>query len=364
MPQGYANGSGDVTAMAIVDGDTIMVGWIYKGYDEGKIVRWINGKIDNTFKYRDYTRYAEITGDTIKGEMQKLRGMSTDGKRYLISLDHNLLPIAGSTNLPTTFIQTEDKTVVIDREFDIYDAVSFVEEAAMSHNGKFVCGRIYAVPMDGVDATEAVISFTYDVDNDKFTHYGNIEVTGRYAGASCIDNEGHVYFKSMNGINTCGKPYIYKNGEYIELEACLLAYEGITADQIDAIITDEVEGTDEADDLGLVYCVSGDGKTLIGAGGALKGNIWCAKLSCSPYDVDPVVAVENVTYDNLAAYYANGAITIKGNAEMIEVYSITGAKVMSQKVEYNTINADLHKGIYVVKIYNGNNVATSKIIVK
>ena len=364
MPRGYAEGSGDVTAMAIVDGDTIMVGYVIASQMDGKIVRWKNGKEDRTFKYRDYTRYAEITGDTIKGEMQKLRGMSTDGKRYLISLDHNLLPAAGSTNLPTTFIQTEDKTVVIDREFDIYDAVSFVEEAAMSHNGKFVCGRIYAVPRDGVDATEAAsIAFTYDVDNDKFTHYGNIEVTGRYAGASCIDNEGRVYFKSVNGNDPLGKPYIFKNGEYIELEACLLAYEGITAEQIDAMITDEVEGTDE-DDLGIVWAVSGDGKTLIGAGGALKGNIWCAKLSCSPYDVDPVVAVENVTYDNLAAYYANGAITIKGNAEMIEVYSITGAKVMSQVVENSTIKADLNNGIYVVKVYNGNNVATSKVIVK
>lgn len=363
MPRGYDKGSGDVTAMAFVDGDTIMVGYVMASQMDGKIVRWINGKIDNTFKYRDYTRYAEIRGDTIKGEMQKLRGMSTDGKRYLISLDHNLLPMAGTTNLPTTFVQVEDKSVVIDRAFDIYDAVSFVEEAAMSHNGEFICGRIYAVPMDGVDATEsASIAFTYDVDNDVFTHYGNITQTGRYAGASCIDNEGHVYFKSVNGADPLGKPYIFKNGEYIELERCLLAYEGITAAQIDAI-AEEVEGSD-ADDLGIVWAVSADGKTLIGAGDALKGNIWCAKLSCSPYDVDPVVAVENVTYDNLAAYYANGAITIKGNAEMIEVYSITGAKVMSQVVENSSIKADLRNGIYVVKVYNGNNVATSKIIVK
>jgi hypothetical protein len=363
MPRGYDKGSGDVAAMAFVDGDTIMVGYVMASQMDGKIVRWINGKIDNTFKYRDYTRYAEIRGDTIKGEMQKLRGMSTDGKRYLISLDHNLLPMAGTTNLPTTFVQVEDKSVVIDRAFDIYDAVSFVEEAAMSHNGEFVCGRIYAVPMDGVDATEsASIAFTYDVDNDVFTHYGNITQTGRYAGASCIDNEGHVYFKSVNGADPLGKPYIFKNGEYIELERCLLAYEGITAAQIDAI-AEEVEGSD-ADDLGIVWAVSADGKTLIGAGDALKGNIWCAKLSCSPYDVDPVVAVENVTYDNLAAYYANGAITIKGNAEMIEVYSITGAKVMSQVVENSSIKADLRNGIYVVKVYNGNNVATSKIIVK
>ena len=114
MPRGYDKGSGDVAAMAFVDGDTIMVGYVMASQMDGKIVRWINGKIDNTFKYRDYTRYAEIRGDTIKGEMQKLRGMSTDGKRYLISLDHNLLPMAGTTNLPTTFVQVEDKSVVID----------------------------------------------------------------------------------------------------------------------------------------------------------------------------------------------------------------------------------------------------------
>ena len=49
---------------------------------------------------------------------------------------------------------------------------------------------------------------------------------------------------------------------------------------------------------------------------------------------------------------------------MIEVYSITGAKVMSQAVENSSIKANLRNGIYVVKIYNGNTVATSKIIVK
>ena len=49
---------------------------------------------------------------------------------------------------------------------------------------------------------------------------------------------------------------------------------------------------------------------------------------------------------------------------MIEVYSITGAKVMSQVVENSTIKANLNNGIYVVKVYNGNNVATSKVIVK
>jgi hypothetical protein len=298
--------------------------------------------------------------------MQKLRGMSTDGKRYLISLDHNLLPTATNKNLPTTFIQTEDTTVVIDREFDIYDAVSFVEDATMSHNGKYTCGRIYAVPRTGIEAPEVPsVAFLYDIDNDEFKHYTAINSTGRYAGASCVDNQGNVYFKSVNGADPLGRPYINKDGKFIELEACLLAYEGITAEQIDAL-AEEVPGSD-ADDLGIVWCVSGDGKTLIGAGDALKGNIWCAKLSCSPYEVEPVelTPVENITYNNLTAHYANGEIILSGNATMVEVYSITGAKVLAHTGDTSSLKVNLNNGIYIVKAYLGtNHVVTSKVVVK
>lgn len=368
-PRGY-NAGGDATTMAIVGTDTIMMGYAAKSQTEQVIVRWVNGKIDNEFKLRNYTRYAEIMGDTVLGETGVVRGMSNDGERYLVSLDYNLLPAAGSTNLPTTFVQfggdENYTTTVIEREFDIYDLVSFVEEASMSHNGKFVCGRIYAVPRTGIEAPEAPsVAFLYDVDNDQFQHYTAINKTGRYAGASCVDNQGNVYFKSVNGADPLGRPYIHKDGKFIELEACLLAYEGITAEQIDAI-AEEVPGSD-ADDLGIVWCVSGDGKTLIGAGDALKGNIWCARLSCSPYEVEPVeleTAIENINYNAFAAQYANGVITLAANTSMVEVYSITGAKVIASAVENGAIAVNLNKGIYIVKAFNGNNINTSKIIVK
>jgi hypothetical protein len=366
-PRGY-NAGGDVTTMAVVGTDTIMMGYAAKSQTEQVIVRWVNGKIDNDFKLRDYTRYAEIMGDSVKGETGIVRGMSNDGERYLVSLDYNLLPSAGSTNLPTTFVQfggdENYTTTVIEREFDIYDLVSFVEEATMSFNGKYVCGRMHAVAREGYDAPESPsVSFTYDVDNDEFIHYGDITEIGRFAGASCIDNQGHTYFKSINGNSPLGKPYIYKNGEYVELEKILLSYNGITEAQIDAIVTDEVEDSDE-DDLGIVWAVSADGKTLIGAGGALKGNIWCAKLECSPYDVDSYTNVENITYNKLIATYTNGTITLSDNANKIEIYSITGAKIMSKNIEGNTLKAELNKGIYVVKIHHNNQISTSKIIVK
>ena len=365
MPIGYSAATGDVTAMAIKNNDTIMMGYVIDGMQTGQIVRWINGKIDNSFEYRKNNRWKEIKDLDVQASTEYLRGMSSDGERFLISLDYNITELMEGGALPTTYVQIGSSenytTTVIEREFGPYSINSFVEEAKMSHNGKFVCGRIYGDSKNGEEASPSV-SFLYNVDEDIFNYYGNIEEIQRYAGASCVDNQGHVYFKSVNGEDPLGKPYIYKNDKYIELEKCLLAYEGITAEQIDAIAK-EVEGSD-ADDLGIVWCVSGDGKTLVGAGNDLKGNIWCAKLSCSPYDVDSYTAVENITYNNLAAYYANGVISIDGAADRIEVYSITGAKVISQVVENSSIKANLRNGIYVVKIYNGENVATSKVIVK
>lgn len=368
MPRGYNEGSGDVVSLAIVGTDTFMIGNIYASLESGKIIRWKNGQVDEDFQYRQHTRWKEIIDEEILAEMEKVRGMSSDAERYLISLDHNLMATAIGGNMPTTYVQIgsdiNHDVTILDREFDIYDLVSFVEEAAMSFNGKFICGRIHAIPREGYEAPESPsVSFTYDVDNAVFTHYRDITEIGRYAGASCIDNQGNTYFKSIDGNSPLGKPYIYKNGEYIELEKILLSYEGITEAQIDAIVTDEVEGSDE-DDLGIVWAVSGDGKTLIGAGGQLKGNIWCARLECSPYEVDSYTSVENITYNNLSATYNNGVITLSDNANKIEVYSITGAKVMSEIVEGNNVKANLNKGIYIVKAHHNNIISTSKIIVK
>ena len=49
---------------------------------------------------------------------------------------------------------------------------------------------------------------------------------------------------------------------------------------------------------------------------------------------------------------------------MIEIYSITGAKIINKIPEANNIKVNLHRGIYIIKIYNNNNISTCKIIVK
>ena len=360
MPARFEDGYGDVVSMAIVGADTIMVGYVYsKDFTRGRVARWINGVLDENFVYRTTLRESEV-----ESEISKISGMSNDGQRYLISLGYNIMPMPGGVELPTTFVQfgadENYTTKVIERQFGEYDQASFVEEAIMSPNGQWVCGKITSIPMD-VNGAQGMVGFVYNVDSDEFNYYETGDLDELYIAASCIDNQGRAYFKSSDG-SPLGKPYIHKDGQYIELEKCLLSYDGITAEQIDAI-AEEVEGA-AADDLGIVWCVSADGKTLIGAGDALKGNIWCARLDCSPYDLDSYTAVENVQYNNLSAFYANGIISFSANADKVEIYNITGAKVFTSAVENSTVKVNLNRGIYVVKAYAGNNISTSKIIVK
>ncbi|MBR5822772.1 MAG: T9SS type A sorting domain-containing protein [Paludibacteraceae bacterium] len=356
---------GEVVSITIKDGDTICLGWYYT-QTEAVLARWVNGTPDDDFSDNEDSKYyyTKTRINDNQATFHQLKGVSNDGSRMLVTLDGIYVPSAGSQNYITTFVQNGEKVQIIDREFDErYEATSFVNNAIMSSNGKWVCGDIMAFGKMGTDApAQTYIAFLYDVEKDTLITFNGLP-SGKMTSATAVDNDGNVYFRSVNGSDPLCKPYIYKNNEYTELENCLLAYSGISAEAIDAIITDEAAGTDE-DDLGHIWAVSADGNTLVGAGGATKSNIWCAKLSCSPYNVDPIVAIENVTYDNLAAYYANGMITLSGNAEKIDVYSITGAKVLTSAIENATIKANLNNGIYIVKIYNGNNIATSKIIVK
>ena len=58
-------------------------------------------------------------------------------------------------------------------------------------------------------------------------------------------------------------------------------------------------------------------------------------------------------------------IILSGNATMVEVYSITGAKVLAHTGDTNSLKVNLNNGIYIVKAYLGtNHVVTSKVVVK
>lgn len=357
MPRGWSKAIGEVTAVGFNEqGDTIMIGWAYTAATRGTIMRWINGKLDNEFEYRNTVREWES-----KAEMERTRGLSKDAKVYLISLDHCLLPVNYGGNLPTTYIMTEDTTIILEDKLEGYDRVSFVNGAEISRNGKWVVGSFYAVGLTQEDG-EGGLSFLYDVENDRFQI-----LSGREQGMSAmtVDDYGRVLYCRGGGGTPLRKPFVLREDKFIPLESLLVQYEGITAEEIDAMMTDEVEESGE-DDLGTLYDVSADGLTILGCGGPAKKYNWVAHLSHSVHDIDVDVNYTPISYDNLAAFYSQGNIILSGMVDNIEVYDINGRLVMQQEVNSAFLPVSLTTGLYVVKLYNSttNSYCTSKIIVK
>lgn len=357
MPRAYRNAVGEVSAVGFNEqGDTIMIGWAYTAATNGTIIRWINGKLDNDFKYRNTVREWET-----KAEMERTRGLSKDAKVYLISLDHCLLPVNYGGNLPTTYVMTEDTTIILERELEGLDRVSFVSGAELSRNGKWVVGSIYGVALTP-EGGEGSISFLYEVETDRLqllngNEYGMSAVT--------VDDYGRVLYCRGGGGTPLRKPYVKREDKFIPLEDILVAYEGITAEQIDAMMTDEVEEAGE-DDLGTLYDVSADGRTILGCGGPAKKYNWVAHLSHSVHDMDQDVNYTPISYDNLAAFYMNGNIILSGMVDKIELYNINGQFIMQQEVTSAFVPVNLTPGIYIAKMYNNttNTICSSKIIVK
>lgn len=360
MPRAYKNAVGEVSAVGFNEnGDTIMIGWAYTAATRGTLIRWINGELDSTFTYRNTVREWEV-----KAEMERARGLSKDAKVYLISLDHCLLPVNGGGNLPTTYVMTEDTTIIIERSIKGYDRVSFVTGAELSRNGKWVVGSIYAVgllPENG----EGAISFLYEVETDRLQI-----LEGRDQGmmAMTVDDLGRVLYCRGGGGTPLRKPFVKKGNNFIPLEDILVKYEGISAEEIDAIMTDEVEDAGE-DDLGTLYDVSADGRTILGCGGPAKKYNWVAHLSHSVHDYieeNNPVKTSPISDSNLYALYANGTIILSGMVDKIEIFDINGQLLMQKNISSAFIPTTLNNGMYIVKLYNHktNTCTTNKIIIK
>jgi hypothetical protein len=357
MPREFQNAVGEVTAVGFTNnGDTIMIGWAYTSATRGTIIRWINGKLDNNFEYRNTVREWGS-----KAEMELTRGLSKDAKVYLISLDHCLLPVNKGGNLPTTYVMTEDTTIIIERNIDGYDRISFVSGAELSRNGKWVVGSIYAVGAS-TSNEEGTISFLYEVETDRLQI-----LDGHEQGmmAMTVDDYGRILYCRGGGGSPLRKPFIKIDNEFIPLEEILIKYNGITAEQIESIMTDEAEDAGE-DDLGTLYDVSADGRTILGCGGPAKKYNWVAHLSHSVYDIDPNVNHTPISYDNLAAFYNNGNIILSGMVDKVEIYNLNGTLIEQKNTNSAILPTSLNNGLYIIKLYNlkTNTITTSKIIIK
>ena len=70
--------------------------------------------------------------------------------------------------------------------------------------------------------------------------------------------------------------------------------------------------------------------------------------------------VDNVELPNVNLYLSNSTLYIEGEFTLVEIYSTLGALVGSYSS--NEINlAGINRGVYIVRIINGNQSTTKKI---
>ncbi len=356
---------GTVLDMTIVGADTIMVGWSMKPSYETTACRWINGKLTTT----PIITTDKVGAPTIDGS-HTLRHVSEDGNIYFGVTNHNALH-----NKPTAYVinTATNDTVVLDTLFndEIYFDGGHWEETVISDNGKYVAGMYHMVP-ENSDLNENNVPFIYDVENKRMRLFNDAPLN---SGVGGIDNEGnpYIYAQKTDGAGAGSalatpirEAYLVYNDSLIHLEPQLLKY-GITKSDCDVLDT-------EYDNLlGTIMGVSADGKTIIGCSGATKTANWALRLPENLYsNIDPDAKFDDdtkneiISNDNLAAYYSNGYIVLSGIVNSIEVYNMTGALVFATDVESAFVPANLHKGIYIVRMNNNktNTATTSKIVVR
>lgn len=350
--EGYTMGT--VKSLAITpEGDTIFVGYIMDGPDgqAAEAVKWVNGAIEyvNPDNFI-YDRFGELA------TVNTCWDISEDGNVILGSMEFNAKPHQSA------FIANGDDIYLIETETENNYNFSFIFAPKMSANGKYVVGSYrHVIFEDGnqFPTTDIYQPCLFDTEAKRLQVFECPFECGAYD----VDNNGHIYVNSPVETNPIRQAYIYKEGEYVELER-ILRPAGITQAQ-----TEEVAGNyneEGNDNLGTILAVSADGLTIVGCAGECKRYNWVARLSKSLYEMDVEVSNTPISYDNLAAYYNNGTIILSGMVDRVEVYNVTGALVMNQAVESAFVDAQLKTGIYIVKMYNNtsNTISTSKIIVK
>ena len=74
--------------------------------------------------------------------------------------------------------------------------------------------------------------------------------------------------------------------------------------------------------------------------------------------------VLNINENAINIAYSNGVISFSQIVDAIEIYSMDGSLVSKQAVNASSIDAMLSNGIYIVRTFAGNNVASHKIVIR
>lgn len=348
LTKGYT--IGEARDITIIGTDTIIVGRIFDstGYQKVQSAKWVNGKFES---FLDIIPQ-EYHYDEDNKMANQITGISEDGRILLGAYD----PFAWPLRKP--FIIKDNEFILLDidtiPEFAKYHAnVDFFKEEKLNHNGRYIALSFYG--------HNTHIPVVYDVTNNKFTI---IDEAPFETSTKAVDDNGNAYYAGPATTGFDRKSYVTIEGTAVHIDNILRAKFGITQEQINATCADP----DLTGSIRYIYDVASDGKTIIGSAGFGTGGYnWVLKLSHTLFEVgyNPLTdAVENITYNNSIAYYTNGYINIVGTANYFEIYNINGQLVDTKTSPSNINPTSLAQGIYIIKLYNNNQISTNKIIIK
>lgn len=345
LTKGYT--IGEARDVAIVDGDTIIVGRIFDGtgYQKVQGVTWINGKLNklNGIIPREY-QYNED-----KKMANQIMGISDDGRIMLGTFDPFTWPLRKPFIIKDSVFTLLDIDSIPGLE-EYHSDIDFFKEEKLNHNGEYIAFSFF-----GHNTHHPVI---YSITDNKFTF---IKEAPEETGAKAIDDLGNVYYAGPMTTGIDRKSFISIDGKATNVDYLLIEKFGFTQEQINATCQDP----DLTGSIRFIYDVAADGKTIIGSAGYGTGGYnWVLKLPCPLTDTPD--AIENIIYDNSIAYYTDGYINVIGNAQLIEIYNINGQLIETQRIvtQNEVIPTNLKQGVYIIKIYNNNQISTNKIIVR
>jgi len=327
LPLPIEGGTGGV--YSVTPDGTKMAGRVFSpSWATGYACVWENGELIEV-NHATVDRFGE------NANFNEINGISADGNTILGCLNYNVLPNR------TAFLMKDGEYFMFGAH--VYDPetggdeYNFYDVLSLSPNGKWVTGDIYWVEEMWVN--EGNVPFRYDVENDITELFLNDSEVASFA----VDDEGNLYGATPLNYPIRSTRFL-KNGQWVSFDQEILTEYGLSVY--------EETGYDE---LGSIFSVSADGKTIVGTNGSAKYN-WVFKrdITTGANEIGP-------QSNPMKAVIKGSKLVMSGRVKQFTVHNTLGNIVLNQQVSHAAIAdvSHLAAGIYIVTMTDDNQNTTS-----